>query len=290
MNNTVKLLIILAVIIGLYFLTIKDTSSTSFDKNFTQLDKDKITKVEIFKTDTVILLKENNEWRVENYKANQSVVDNALKEVAHITLSRKVSSNPKKHDTYEVTSEKGVQIKLSGEQDVAFILGKSGASYQNIFIRRPNEDDVYTTTKNFKFHFNKSANDFKDKTILKIAKNDIASLSINDNLFITNKDSLVTIKSNKGNEIEGNSTAESLLNAFNYFNTLDFPTVDASTLSAEFTVKVHERDGDVQDIRFYKKPSDETKYLVLVNKNQTVFEVNTSSFNSFTKSFNDLKK
>jgi len=145
MNNNIKLIVALVVIAVIYFLTTRDTSSSDFDKNFTNIEIDNISKIEITKDSTIVLLKENNIWVVDNYKANQDFVTKALDEVKNIKLARKVSSNPEKHAKYEV--DKGTKIVLSGTEETSFILGKTGSSYQNIFIRKPDQDDVFTTVK-----------------------------------------------------------------------------------------------------------------------------------------------
>lgn len=290
MNKNVMLIGILAVIALIYFLTTRDPSSMDFDKNFTNLNTDNITKIEITKDSTITLTKENNIWVVDNYKANQDLVAKALEDVKNIKLARRVSTTSENHAKYEV--DKGLKIVLSGDEQTSFILGKTSASYQNVFIRKPDEDEVYTTVKNFKSNFDKTITDWKDKSILSVSKEAIASISINDNIFITNLDSIAMVKGPKKNqtEKEGNSVAKSMFSKFTALRTLSFPSIDVSNEKAFLTLKVNQAAGDVTTLKLYKNPDDDKKYYLSVEGNPTLFEVYASTFDSFKKGYKELVK
>ncbi len=290
MNKNVKLLGILAVIALIYFFTTRDTSSSDFDKNFTNIDVENISKIEITNDSTITLVKENNNWVVDNYKANQDFVTTALEEASNIKLARKVSSNPEKHSNYEV--DKGTKITLTGDKETSFILGKTGSSYQNVFIRRIDEDDVFSTVKNFKSNFEKSVSDWKDKTILSISKDAIATLVVNENLFLSNLDSLVKVKGVKNSEVEaeGNPSANSMFSKFSSLKTVSFPSTDLANKTLLFTVTINQRAGEVSELSFYEKPAEDSKYHLAVKDNPTLFEVNSSSFDVFKKSYKELVK
>ena len=290
MNKNVILVGVLAVIALLYFLTTRDSSSSDFDKNFTSLEIENISKIEITKDSTITLNKENNIWVIDNYNANVDFVTSALNEIKNIKLARKVSSNPETHSNYEV--DKGTKIVLTGDEQTSFILGKTGASFQNVFIRRTDEDEVYTTTKNFKSNFEKSITDWKDKSIVSFSKDAIASIVVNENLFLTNLDSLVKVKGTKSSEIEveGNSSASSLFSKFTSLKTVSFPSIDAANEKQLFAVTINQRAGEVSVLNFYEKPAEQNKYYLTVKDNPTLFEVNSSSFEVFKKSYKDFVK
>ncbi|KAA3610110.1 MAG: DUF4340 domain-containing protein [Calditrichaeota bacterium] len=290
MNNNIKLIIALVVIAVIYFLTTRDSSSSDFDKNFTNIDTENISKIEITKDSTITLVKENNQWMVDNYNANQDFVNSALDEAKNIKLARKVSSNPEKHSKYEV--DKGTKIVLHGDEETSFILGKTASSFQNVFIRKTDEDDVFTTAKNFKSKFEKSIADWKDKSILSISKDAIASIVINENLFLTNLDSVVQVKGIKGSEplADGNSSATSMFSKFSSLKTVAFPKVDVTNQKILFNVKINQRAGEVNELSFYEKAGEDSKYYLTVKDNPTLFEVNSSSFDVFTKNYDELIK
>ncbi len=290
MNKNVKLIGILAVIALIYFFTTRDTSSSDFDKNFTNIDVENISKIEITNDSTITLVKENNNWVVDNYKANQDFVTTALEEASNIKLARKVSSNPEKHSNYEV--DKGTKITLTGDKETSFILGKTGSSYQNVFIRRIDEDDVFSTVKNFKSNFEKSVADWKDKTILSISKDAIATLVVNENLFLSNLDSLVKVKGVKNSEVEaeGNPSASSMFSKFSSLKTVSFPSTDLANKTLLFTVTINQRAGEVNELSFYEKAAEDSKYYLAVKDNPTLFEVNSSAFDVFKKSYKELVK
>ena len=291
MNKNIKLLIALIAICLIWYLTTNKTSSTSFDKNFTNFDPEQISKIDISKDSVITLSKVNNEWQIENYKANQSFITNTLNDIKNIRLSRKVTSKSDKHQTYEV-AENGIKVTLNGDVNISFIIGKNGASYQNVFIRKLGEDDVYTTTKNFTHHFKRSISDWKDKTILNLKKDEIASISLNSSVFITNLDSVTMVKGSGKSEtdVAGNSDVTSIFNSFSYMNTLGFPNVDATSLSTETTVIINEKDGDVNELTIYSTGSEDSKRYVSLKGNETIFEVNKASVEKFSKKYNDLKK
>jgi hypothetical protein len=149
----------------------------------------------------------------------------------------------------------------------------------------------YETFKKLKSNFEKNVSDWKDKSILSISKDAIATLVINENLFLTNLDSLVKIKGTKSSEVEaeGNSTATSMFSKFSSLKTNAFPSIDLADKNALFTVTINQRAGEVNELSFYQGSAD-SKYYLLVKDNPTLFEVNSSSFDMFQKEYKELVK
>ena len=111
MNKNVKLIIALAVLVIIYFLTQQSSSTTSFDREFLILDSASVNKIQVIKNDKeTIVEKINNEWMIENYKVDQNAIKNAVNSLSKIEVGRVVTDKTENHERFEVTSEKGITL------------------------------------------------------------------------------------------------------------------------------------------------------------------------------------
>ena len=299
MDKNVKLIIALIILVIIYFLTQQTSSTTSFDREFLSLDSASISKIQVIKNNSETSVEKiNNEWMIENYKVDKNAINNAIKSLTSIEVGRLVTDKVENHERYEVNSEKGTTVKVThGSETAEFIIGKQGASYQNLFVRKPDKDNVYSTVSNFKNNLDKQAKDWKDKTILTYDRNLISTLHVKNNeseFYVYNKDTIATIagmKIKSEPEVEGNYNVTSMLTGFKNFNTVDFPKIDKSAFEKpELSITISLRDGGETKISAIKKEEDDNRYLLTVSNNETIFEVYKSTLDKFLKPYKDLKK
>ncbi|MCB0280512.1 MAG: DUF4340 domain-containing protein, partial [Calditrichaeota bacterium] len=218
MSKNLKLIIALLALVVIYFLTQQSSSTTSFDRDFLSLDSASVSKFQIIKNNSeTVVEKINNEWVIDNYKVDKNAINNAINSVTKIEVGRVVTDKAENHDRYEVSADKGVTVKVTAGGKISeFIIGKQGASYQNLFVRKPDQDKVYSTVSNFKNNLDKVAKDWKDKTILSYDRSLISTVHVKNDkseFYVYNRDTVATIAGmnvKKEPEIEGNYNVTSI--------------------------------------------------------------------------------
>lgn len=130
----------------------------------------------------VQLKKENSQWLEttnHNYQAVESSVKNLLEQASAINPTELVSQNPAKQESFEIDNKKGTHVKLwIKENKIAdFWLGKNAVSGDATYFRLDGSDLVYTTANNIRFYFTQP--DWIDRTIWKLAQDEISKISLN---------------------------------------------------------------------------------------------------------------
>lgn len=113
-------------------------------------------------------------------RADASKIDTGLKNFFEARRYQEVSSNKEKQGEYEVHAE-GFQLILEGEngEKIAHaILGKFSGAANSSFIRLADESSIYSVKGFLKGDWNQEIDQYRDRTILRIAKENIKALQV----------------------------------------------------------------------------------------------------------------
>jgi hypothetical protein len=151
-----------------------EQSSGDASKVVFKIDSNAIDKIEL-KTpaSSVTLEKRGAEWFVTQplaYKASQENVAQMLSQVKAMESRGVITNKPEKFAAFEVNNA-GTQVKLSakGTEQAAFVLGKMGSTYMEMYARALSSNDVQLVTGVFGFTFSRPVKEWRDKTIFKTA-------------------------------------------------------------------------------------------------------------------------
>lgn len=154
-----------------------------------KLDVNQIFRIEIEKLmNGIQLKKENNLWKVALLKSNLLKWFEADGEKIELMLSTLLDTqitslsgnNPQKHGSFEV-GVTGLQVRLfdnKGKTLAHFIVGKTGPSFTENYIRKEGENSVYLTDRYLKTHFPPDLSAWRSHTIWNIAPNQIEAVHI----------------------------------------------------------------------------------------------------------------
>lgn len=196
-NKLMLLLVVLAILVGVYFI-VKYTSnqgrSASFRSELVEVDVEKVTKVELLSpTDTTILVKENEVWKVGDKKADENTVKSMIRTLQQIKPSRLASRSKDTWKDFQV-DESGTRVIAyeNGEKALDIILGRFNVEGQRSFysyVRLNNELDVYVAKDFMKMSVNTGADAYRNDDLLKVVKDSISSVSFNypDSGFVLSK-------------------------------------------------------------------------------------------------------
>lgn len=127
----------------------------------------------------VVLAKKGSEWVLEQpvqYRADQAIVKSFLGEVADLRARSVVSANREKHPLFQVDTS-GTQIMLTGQGSGAgLIVGKTGSTYGETYVRLPDGDEVYLVDANLASIAGRAVADWRDRTIVMIPRGQIREI------------------------------------------------------------------------------------------------------------------
>lgn len=156
--------------------------------------KDRVAAIEIKSPDQsgLRLTLQAGLWQVhsdnQTYAADVAAIEKLIETAAGLSAGTVVSKNPEKFEAFEVSGGKGVAVKMldaSGETLAGFVVGKSGPDIFSTYVRIEGTDRVFLSGGILKNTFDRQLKDWRDKTILKLAKGDITAYTISGDLALS---------------------------------------------------------------------------------------------------------
>lgn len=284
-------------------------------KDFAHLDKGEISKIEVVKNDQVSTF-ENKEglWQITkpfDYRADQSLVDDLISKVKDLSLDTVISTNPEKHDKFQVDKKEGSQMNLynnDGKKVVSFIIGKMGTDYLHSYLRFPDKDEVYLSKGISKYFIDRDIKEWRDKTILSLNKDDLKEINLIYPTSVSGKhkrkqeEEIVKLLRKEDKWLLGDKEVDSriwdmFLNSlirFNMDDLVDKPEeakneAKLGLKSPSFQIIVKLKNNQEEKI-FVGNENDKKQYYVKREGVETIFLVNSSRVDNMKKKPSDLIK
>lgn len=292
-KSTYILLALLVVLAGVaYLVTMKPgerSVSVETGNYLVQIDSLAVDKIEVqTPTSKVVLEKKGVEWFVQEplvYKADQTNIANAIHQAKSLVVKNIISSNPEKHNLFQVDSlGTMVTVYEKGTQKASFILGKTGPTFSDSYARLASSNDVALVGGGFSYSFIRPLKEWRDRTIFSLPKENIKAVEFQfgDTTFtLAFQDSAWTV----GKDSADASTVDGLLSSLSKFEADEFIDPIPSPLpkmTAQITV------GDAQ-IRFHEM-KEPAKFFVQSSASPQWFEVQPWRANQVLKRMIELLK
>lgn len=203
--NNKTLFIVFAVLLAIFLLS-KVLDFGKNDRNFrtdlVNIDTAQVTAILLYpKEDTsaIKLVKENDQWQAQKggitAQADPQAVEGLLSTLLSLKPQRLASRSQEKWNTFEVTDSLGTRVKvMNNEQVIAdLLIGKLSlqqmTTQQNMppmqqqqpkatsYVRLADEDEVYAVDGFLTTAFNRSFNNWRDRTFLKLAEDQVTKIS-----------------------------------------------------------------------------------------------------------------
>lgn len=183
------LLIALVILIGIFVLSRVFRASrldSNIRKELVRLDTARVTEVRIKSSATegeeLKLIKSGTNWKVvsgmKEAVTEPGVVNSMLGVAMNLNVQRLVSRKKEKWEAFEVGESSTRVTIFDGSKKLAdfrvgkfgFPQGQQGNGIQGMYtyVRLTNEDEVYTSEGFIASHFNRSFDQWRDKTFLKV--------------------------------------------------------------------------------------------------------------------------
>ncbi len=288
-RSTWTLIAVLIVLVGIaVYVLQRPGESSSSDTSGTMLlsfDSAAVNRLEIHSREgDVTLQNDNGSWMLESpirYRADQTSVLSAIAKARSIAVKNIVSSNPARFSLFQVDSTGTLVRVLAGNTLLAsFFVGKPSSSYSETYARISNSNDVILADGMFGYMFSRSAQDWRDKAILRVPQNEVASVK-----FTYGDTTFTLARADSGWTLDGSrvkqASVDQLLGSLGGFTAdgfIDTAYSPASPLAATVTI-------NGTDIRFF---AGKGNYTVQTSTTPQWFEVQDWKVKGLLKRKNDF--
>ena len=137
-----------------------------------------IDSVVIASPEGTVHLVAGDEWTVNGYDATAEAGATLTRALGQAAIGNLVGRNPENHERLGVDGAAGrtVTVYPSDAAPVSFIVGEQAQVLNQSYVRRPGEDEVYTLQGSLVTLVSRGPDDWRDKTILGAAREDIQRL------------------------------------------------------------------------------------------------------------------
>jgi hypothetical protein len=176
------ILVLIIVALSIYLFTRKEDRTFYELPVLPEISKKEITKIEISKGDTSIILnKKDEKWYIgpHEYAADTSLVNAMLDECEELRLTTLVSES-RDYLRYDLVDEKKINVKAWQADSLQrnFDVGKPASSFGHTFVKLANDERVFHARNNFRSKFDKTVDNLRDKAVLSFQTADINELQI----------------------------------------------------------------------------------------------------------------
>ena len=185
--------------------------------------------------DVTLVKHADSVWSVNGFRASASGVNEVFTAIAEPLRAELVAENPSTHARFSLDDAQARRIQMyrGTEPAVDLLIGKRGRDFQAVYLRHPNEDEVYSARTQLATFADRPVTDWRDKQIANIPSDSIGVIEVARG---TTQYTLTRADSGQWN-IDGtnaDSTEVSrLLTQFQDLNGTGFPT-DVQTDSVDF--------------------------------------------------------
>lgn len=293
MNNKILLGVFgLLLIIYLGSKLFSNNKTSSFDAQVVLVDTSLIDQLVLYPKsapgESITLTKSNGIWKANNGNMEVVAVTNSvnslLAQMSSIRAKRIVSNSPDKWEDYEVDQNSGTRVEaFSNRNKISdFIVGafKYDQTTQaaTSYIRRADEDPVYSVDGFLGMAFNQSFDYFRNKELLKLNKDDITKLTLsngsdpmtfqklNDNWFLAGMEQI------DSTSMAGYLNGLSTVSGFEFAEQAPPGTSKVATLNIEANNMM-----DQVEISLYGNPNTEPPFILNSSLNPEAYFYSDSS-------------
>jgi len=270
---------------------------------FPDFEKESIRKIEVkSSTQEVSLERKEEGWLIggtDGFTADPQLVNSALDTIKNFKRENIASKNPKKQELFEVTQEKGVEVKaFDAEKKILthFYIGKTGPDFLSTYLRKEGSNEVLLVGS-IKSSFDKSIKNWRDKTIFDFPAETITQLTLK-----TPKKEIVLEKDEKEEwqiskpekvkakkeEVKNIGTTIASLRAIDFAEDYDLKKYQLD--KPQITITAILEDKEEKRLLIGKKHEEKSQYYLKNQAKKTIFLVGKYQIDKMNKTLQDLKE
>lgn len=253
-----------------------------------------VDSVRIERPDGIVVLRRtaDSAWTVNGFRADGAAVTDFFGALEEGFQARLVGRNAATHGRFEVdaASARRVQVFDGEAAAVDLVVGKRGPSFRNVYLRLPDEDEVYLVRSRVATFVDRRQDDWRDKAILAVEPDGVAALTVaRAGREYTLERADGTWRLNGGPA--DSAAAARLVSQFQALNALGFPS-DAQRDSVDFDApdrRVLLRDADARTVAALVFDSTATGYWVRREGDDTIYRLDRFKVDQLTPADSTLR-
>jgi hypothetical protein len=270
---------------------------------FSAATSEAVQKIESKSAENDVTLEKRGEgWVVlkedRAFPADPKAVESALDTFEGLKQGKPISKNPDKQGLFEVTAEKGVEVRAIGANEEVlahFFVGKTGPDFFSTYVRKDGSDDVFLANSYLRSIFDKSVKDWRNKRIFDFPVEEVKELTIteeNKSIRVRKDDTETWWVMDPEKVTANESVVEKIASTLAQLRASDFAETDDP---AEYELAKPQRKvtanltNDALHTLLIGKKKDEAKYYVKNEAKKTVFVIDTFRIENMMKTLEDLK-
>jgi hypothetical protein len=263
--NSKILLIVLILLVSIFILSRlfrAPSLESNVRRDLISLDTATVDEIKILtqkQEGEIKLSRQGNTWRVNKAQlqaeTDRGLVNSFLGSIKSLKPLRLATRKKEKWEEFNV-GDKGIHVTIynAGKKQADIIVGKTGFSQGGsyTYLRLSDENETYAVEGFLESSFNRSYNDWRNKTILKLKKEDITKITYQyptDSSFVVEKRDSVWYTSNT---LADQNKVELLLNQLTFKNLTEFQTGFIASDTPTVTVKIDGKAGNLITIKGWK--------------------------------------
>lgn len=131
--------------------------------------------------ETITLKRQDDHWRLTpgDYPADTALVERMLKSVAELEITALVSE-AQSYARYELDADRRIDVKIFTDSQLIrqVAIGKAASTFRHTHVLVDDDQKVYHAGGSFRWEFDKSIDDLRDKTVLAFDRGAITRISI----------------------------------------------------------------------------------------------------------------
>lgn len=131
--------------------------------------------------DTVTLTKiDDATWLVNGNRAAYSNVSDLFTDLEGSPEGELVAQSEATHARLEIDEDaaRRLQVYAGGNRTVDLLIGKQGRTYRDIYVRAPDEAEVYTLAANLPTHMNRTMDQWRDRSLAAVTPDSVAAVEL----------------------------------------------------------------------------------------------------------------
>ncbi len=176
------LLGIVIVALGLYlFLNQRDRVHYTLPET-PRLETADITRIEIEKAgDKLTLKRADDQWRLlpGDYPVDSAQVVPMLRSIAELTVTALVSET-QSFARYDLDADRRIDVRAYSKDELVrrLVVGKAASTFRHTHVLVDEDKNVYHAAGSFRWEFDKSVDDLRDKTVLTFDRSAITAINL----------------------------------------------------------------------------------------------------------------
>lgn len=184
--QTKTLLIIIAVLVVLVLVWVgissfgSSSSQGTVDIGLSKLTEDAVSRMVIHNTDEQLeLVRTDGEWMIGEQAVDPTHMHSIWDAFDELEITGPVSKNAANHDRFDVSESSGTYVSFyGGDHELLNMVIGNSPSFNSSYIRLDAHDEVYSADTNLVTLFSLDVNDWLDKTVVNVTRDQITRVVI----------------------------------------------------------------------------------------------------------------